>query len=191
MAKLTRITGKVFGASASPTGNDPTIGPEIGQFGSALAGTYFGTGDVSQIQSLQAWSDGFIGAVTPQNQYPTLPEMTGFGKALSYQSCYVLQEGMPEYDENTTYYENSICKGLNSLGKLVFFRSKVDDNTGHAVTDTDYWEELSFGGGDSTRMPGEIITSTVPLMDAGLHLLDGALLQADLYSGFIDYIAGL
>ena len=191
MTKLTRITGKVFGATASPTGSDPTIGPEIGQFGSALAGTYFGTGDVAQIQALPAWGEGFIGAVTPQNQYPTLPEMTGFGKALSYQSTYLLQEGMPEYDENTTYYENSICKGLNNVGKLVFFRSKVDNNTGHPVTDADYWEELSFGGGGATRLAGEIIASTVPLLDAGLHLLDGALLQADLYSGFIDYIAEL
>lgn len=190
--RLTRITGRVFGATASPTGNDPTIGPEIGQFGSALAGTYFGTTDVAQIQALPAWGEGFIGAVTPQNQYPTLPEMTGFGKALSYQSAYLLQEGMPEYDENTTYYENSICKGLNSLGKLVFFRSKVNDNTGHAVTDTDYWEELSFGGGgDSTRLAGEIIASTVPLLDAGLHLLDGSVLQSDLYSGFVDFIAEL
>ena len=84
MTKLTRITGKVFGATADPT-DDPTLGPEIGQFGSALAGTYNGTSDVATIQALPAWSNGFIDAVTPTNQYPPLPEMTGALKVLSHQ----------------------------------------------------------------------------------------------------------
>lgn len=42
------------------------------------------------------------------------------------------------------------------------------------------------------RNVGEIISSTLPLTDAGLHLLDGALIQGDgIYKGFVDYIAGL
>ena len=44
----------------------------------------------------------------------------------------------------------------------------------------------------STRNIGEIVSSTLPLTDAGLHLLDGALIQGDgIYSAFVDYIAGL
>lgn len=35
---------------------------------------------------------------------------------------------------------------------------------------------------------GEIVTSTIPLTDAGLHLLDGTLLQYGSYQAFIDYI---
>ena len=42
MAKLTRVTAKIFGETAS-TSNTPK---EIGQFGSAKAGTYNATGDV-------------------------------------------------------------------------------------------------------------------------------------------------
>lgn len=43
----------------------------------------------------------------------------------------------------------------------------------------------------STRNVGEVITSTLPLTDAGLHLLDGTLLQYGIYKEFIDYIADL
>ena len=39
---------------------------------------------------------------------------------------------------------------------------------------------------------GQIIESTIPLTDAGLHLLDGALIQGDgIYSDFYDYIVSL
>ena len=42
-----------------------------------------------------------------------------------------------------------------------------------------------------TRNIGEIIQSTIPLTDAGLHLLDGSLLAYGSYQAFIDYIADL
>ena len=43
-----------------------------------------------------------------------------------------------------------------------------------------------------TRNIGEIVESTIPLTDAGLHLLDGALIQGSgIYSAFVTYIAGL
>lgn len=42
------------------------------------------------------------------------------------------------------------------------------------------------------RNIGEVVTSTIPLTDAGLHLLDGALIQGSgAYSAFVDYIAEL
>ena len=43
----------------------------------------------------------------------------------------------------------------------------------------------------STRNIGEIVTSTIPLTDAGLHLLDGALIQHSSYGAFVDYIGDL
>ncbi len=185
MAKLTRLTAKIFGETASTT-NTPK---EIGQFGSGKAGTYNATGDVATIQSLPAWSNGWIDAVTPTDQFPPLPEMTGVHKVLSYQNAYVLQEGIPEYDANTTYYQNSICKGINSEDNLVFYKSLVDNNIGNALSDNNYWKELAFGGG--SRNIGEIVSSTMPLTDAGLHPLDGSQLQYGSYKAFIDYIADL
>ena len=56
------------------------------------------------------------------------------------------------------------------------------------MTDGTYWEEFSSG---NSRNIGEIVTSTIPLTDAGLHLLDGALLSYGSYQAFVDYIADL
>ena len=108
MAKLTRVTGKVFGSQASPTG-DVDNGAYIGQFGSAQAGTYVGTDDVAMIQNLPAWEQGWIGACVEEDQLPPLPERTGVDKVLSYQECYLLQQGMPEWDSATTFYVDNFC----------------------------------------------------------------------------------
>ena len=51
--------------------------------------------------------------------------------------------------------------------------------------------DITIQGGGASRNIGEIVASTIPLTDAGLHLLDGALLQYGSYQAFIDYIAGL
>lgn len=184
MAKYTRITGKVFGSSADPTGNvDPTIGPTIGQFGSALAGSYTGTSDIATIQSLPAWQDGFISAVTPNTQFPPLPEMTGFGKVLSYQLCYLLQQGIPEYDNGTTYYTGNWVSYNSSI-----YVAKVDNFSNIAPTDTTKWNKFTGAG---ARNLGEYVTSSLPLTDDTLHLADGSLLTQTDYPEFYSYVANL
>ena len=46
--------------------------------------------------------------------------------------------------------------------------------------------------GGSSRNIGEIVASTMPLTDAGLHLLDGGVIQGGgAYNDFVTYIAGL
>lgn len=133
--KYTRVTGKLFGGSASPSGSDP----EIGQFGSAKAGTYVGTSDIATIQALAAWQQGFIGCVTPNQQFPPLPEMTAFGKVLSYQTCYLLQQGLPEWDNNTTYYTDNWC----SYNKKIWV-SLEDNNIDNNPEESDKWLEYTF-----------------------------------------------
>lgn len=50
----------------------------------------------------------------------------------------------------------------------------------------------SHSGGGASRNVGEIVKSTIPLTDAGLHLLDGSLISGGgAYDAFITYIAGL
>lgn len=45
---------------------------------------------------------------------------------------------------------------------------------------------------DKSERIGQIIASTVPLTDSGLHLLDGSLISGSgSYSAFVDYVAGL
>lgn len=70
------------------------------------------------------------------------------------------------------------------------YKSLIANNVGNALTDSNSWEKVKMGG--SSRNVGEIITSTLPLTDAGLHLLDGTRLSGDgIYKGFVDYIAEL
>ena len=185
MTKYTRITGKVFGSSADPTGSvDPTIGATIGQFGSALAGTYNGTSDVATIQGLSAWQDGFIGAVTPNTQFPPLPEMTGFGKVLSYQLCYLLQQGVAEYDSGTTYYDGNWV----SYNKALYV-AKQDNFSNQLPTNTTYWTKFTGGSG---RNLGEYVTSSLPIVDDDtLHLADGSLLSQQNYPDFVSHISNL
>lgn len=54
--------------------------------------------------------------------------------------------------------------------------------------------DLDAGGGSSgsSRNIGEIIQSTIPLTDAGLHLLDGSVINGSgSYADFVTHIAGL
>ena len=70
------------------------------------------------------------------------------------------------------------------------YKSLVANNVGNAITNDTYWEKVKMGG--SSRNIGEIVASTVPLTDTGLHLLDGALINGSgSYSDFVDYIADI
>lgn len=179
MTKYSRITGKVFGATADATLADP----EIGQFGSALAGEYTGKADVATIQSKSAWDKGFIGCVTPTTQFPPLPEMTGFGKVLSHQICYLLQQGIAEWDSGTTYYIGNWVSYNSSI-----YVAKSDGFSNQLPTNTTYWNKFTGG---SSRNYGEYVTSSLPLTDNTLHLANGALLSQTDYPEFYSYIANL
>ena len=53
------------------------------------------------------------------------------------------------------------------------------------------WDILDSNG-SSARNIGEIVTSNIPLTDAGLHELDGSLIQGNgIYSAFVNYIKTL
>lgn len=180
MTTLSRVTGKVFGGSAPLD--------EIGQFGSAKAGTKLNTQDVATIQALPAYSTGWGSAIMTSRNFPPIEEVTGVLKTISYQACYLLQEGIPEYDVNTNYSNTSIVKSISGT-TLKFYISLQDNNQGNSLSNATYWAEADLNAG---RNLGEIITSTIPLSDAGLHLLDGALISGTgAYADFVTYMASI
>lgn len=180
MAKLTRVTGKVFGGSAPLD--------EIGIFGSAKAGNPTNSQDVATIQSLPAYINGWGSAILTNRNFPPIEEVTGVLKTISYQNCYLLQEGIPEYDANTNYSNTSIVKNIDGQ-TLSFFISLKNDNLGNPLTDGTSWLKANL---NSARNIGEIITSAIPLSDSGLHLLDGTLISGNgIYKDFVDYIASI
>lgn len=131
MSKLERKNHKVFGINATET--------KVGQFGSANATTKITTKDVEKIQALDAWEQGWEAGAVGNNRYPTQQERTGVDYEHSYQIGYMLQEGVPEWNKDTTYNKGSIVKAYNGT-TLQNYVSLVDDNLNNAVTDTAKWK---------------------------------------------------
>ena len=144
MATLTRVTGKVFGGDAPLD--------QIGQFGSALAGTKLNTKDIATIQALEAYSKGWGSAILTSRNFPPIEEVNGVLNTLSYQICYLLQEGCPTYDINTEYSATSVVK-MVSGSTLNYYISQQDNNIGHPLTDTNYWKPAIFTGTGAIGAP--------------------------------------
>lgn len=141
---LTRVTGKVFGGEAPLE--------EIGQFGSALAGTKLNTQDVATIQALEAYSQGWGSAVISSRNFPPIEEVTGVLKTISYQACYSLQAGVPTYDIGTDYGVGDIVKVVNG-STLTFYISQQTPNIGQSLSDTAYWQPATFVGTGAIGVP--------------------------------------
>lgn len=185
MPKLTRITNKIFGQNATAIGDNP----QIGQFGSAKAGTYIGTTDVETIQELPAWSNGWVDAVTPQNQFPALPEMTAVHKVLSRQTAYLYQEGIPEYDNDTTFFKGSLVKSYSDENGVKLHYSKIDENINHPLTDTGAWEEVSLGGSGGLEIGDIGMSLYIDETKGKRRRLNGSILAInDNTRGFVDWL---
>ena len=131
MAKLARVTQKIFAGNAQPT--------DTAVFGTMKTQAPQYTGDIAQLMSNPAFLQGW-GSAVEENFAPFMEEMTGVQKVFSQQIAYLLQDGIPEYDAGTTYYIGSVVRSGNS-----WYESIVDNNTGSAVTDTSKWV-LLFNG---------------------------------------------
>lgn len=179
MAPLTRQTQKVFAGNASVD--------NLAVFGTMKTGTPQYSSNIETLQSTtysQGWSEAIL-----NDKAPYLEEMNAVQYGLSYQLAYILQEGAFEYDAGTEYSSTSLVKVING-NKLELYHSLQDNNIGNPITNPSYWEKLQLSEG--SRYIGEIVASPLPLADAGLHLLDGALLSKDgIYNDFVDYIASI
>lgn len=99
-----------------------------------------------------------------------------------------LFEGCVLYDSSTTYNDKSLVFNIAN-NNIKLYHSLQNGNIGNPLTDTDYWEEVSLGGNGNEV--GDTVWRLLPSKDAGKHLLDGTLLNAGSYSGFVNYIADL
>lgn len=129
MAKLPRVTQKIFAGSASNNG----------KFGSLQAGAGVDTNDIALIQSLAAWGAGWNSAVVGSQQVPPLEEMQGIDYVITTQMVYMFQEGIVEYDAATNYFQNSIVK---KAGTYQIWGSKIDNNLGNSLVAGANWQFL-------------------------------------------------
>lgn len=122
---LARKTLTVFGLSGGTS--------NFGQFGSQAASAPVETKDVSTIQALTAWVDGWQDAVA-LGQAPYLQDMNGVMYVHSYEQAYVFQEGISEWDAGTTYNKGSVVKLPYTGGNnFQLFVSLVDANLNLAL----------------------------------------------------------
>jgi len=170
MPKLTRYLQKIFANNSN----------EVGVFGTGVDKET--SKNVETLQSSD-YEEGWSSAIITNKNYPIWQEMDGVQYGLSYQLKYLFQNGIPEWLNTETYYENSYCR----VGSTIYY-SLQDNNTNHNPALQDgWWTPLLT----SSRSIGEIIPSTIPLTEAGLHLLDGALISSGMYADFVTYMANL
>lgn len=130
MAKLARITQKIFGSGA---GTD-----QIGKFGSLFAtGVPAYTTDPTEAMSLSNWLVGWFGAAIGGNA-PAIQDVNAIPFVETYQLAYLFQAGIAEWDSGTTYYIGSL---VNVSG--VIYRSLTDNNTGNSIPDASNWKLFS------------------------------------------------
>lgn len=101
------------------------------------------------------------------------------------------EDGVPAIygGDNLNYQLDATGKELDYCEKICDFINNIP--IGKTIT-VDPNNKLIYEENKSIRHIGEIVYSTIPLTDAGLHLLDGSLIQGSgSYSAFVTYIASL
>lgn len=129
MPKITRQNQKIFGASAGLN--------QIAQFGSLAAGSPSFTTTPETIQALGNYLTGWFGAIIGSNS-PAIEDMNALFYLYAYQLSYLMQTGVPEWNDETTYYIGSLA--TNSTGDI--YKSKTDDNLNNILTNLTHWTPL-------------------------------------------------
>lgn len=130
MPKITRKQQKVFAASASNNG----------VFGSLQANDPAYSQDPDVIQSRTAYANGWNDATYSAEKLPPLEEFQSLQYLFSRQIAYIMQEGIPEWNTNDTYYKGALVKSIQQDGSFILYASIVDNNQGNLVTDTTKWQ---------------------------------------------------
>ena len=131
MPRLARKNIKVFAGSATNNG----------VFGSLQANNPTITSDVEQLQSLNAWGEGWNAATETSEELPPLEEIQGVEYVTTYQQAYIMQEGIPEWAATVTYYKGCLAKEVTSTGFRIY-NSLTDNNTGNLLSDTSNWKKV-------------------------------------------------
>lgn len=150
-SKLTRFTQKLFGSAATTN--------QIAQFGSLAASApqrYSGaTVTPALIQALSNFLTGWFGASVGANS-PAEEDMNALFYLAFYQLCYLLQEGVAEYDSGTTYFVNSQVQSGGIVYTCIFDNSG-SGQSGNAPPNQTYWAQQVQNG---SVYPQTISTNT-------------------------------
>lgn len=135
MPKLTKVAQQVFGSTA---GID-----QLGIFGSLAAGSPTFTTSPTEIQSLTNFLDGWFSAIVGENS-PAIQDMNSLFFLAFYQLSYLIQQGIAEWDAETTYYQGSFASDPAGTGNL--YVSLADNNVNKPLTNTAFWKPFQNSG---------------------------------------------
>lgn len=170
MPKITRATQQIFGSSAPST--------QITAFGTAMTSDPVYTTDPAELQtnaSLQGWN-----AAIMSDKAPFEEDTNGLFYLITRQLAYLFQQGIPEWDANTVYYQNSQCSVVQD-GILVIKRSLTDNNIGNnPVTDNVNWAD--YFSQRVIHTIGDPIVTLNPVLEDNEIWLEGAEVSRTTYS---------
>jgi hypothetical protein len=149
MAKLPRVTSVQFGSAASAG--------QIGVFGSLAAGNPQTTTSVATAQSLAQWLDGWYSAVVDGTS-PCIEDDNAIAFVFSYMLCYLMQQGIPEWDSGTTYWTGSLVTGVDTG---IVYVSLSDNNLNNAVSNTTHWKIQNQGLRNTSSNDAILLTDNV------------------------------
>lgn len=175
MAKILRKTQKIFAENA-PTN-------QITTFGTAMTASPNNSRDLNDIQNanfLAGWASAIQADKAPYEE-----DTNGLFYAITSQLAYIFQQGIPEWDENTTYFQNSQCSVVQN-GVLVIKRSLADNNTGNDPTaeNSVYWTD--YFSQSVIHIIGDPIFTLNPVKEDNEIWLDGSAVSRTTYASLFE-----
>lgn len=140
MAAIPRKTLAQFGGALSATNN-------VAKFGSLKAGAAAYSLDPELIQSItgggNGWDQGWGGAVVTVGGTPNVPALQDLNAVqfvFGYMLAYLLERGIPEWDDGTTYFQYDFCRKNG-----VVYESRIDTNLNHdPASSPTQWASISL-----------------------------------------------
>jgi hypothetical protein len=143
------------------------------QFGSTAASSPNFTKDIATIQSLSAWTNGWRPALVTAKA-PVMQDMNGVMYVHSYETVYLFQEGVAEWDAGTTYFTGSVVKNLANSGYVEFYTSLIDSNLNQALptrTTNGNWQfNYAVKTGSGLIIPGTPTNDNAPTGNVGEYI---------------------
>ena len=151
MARLPRVKQKIFAGTAQTS--------QITEFGTIKSGTPVYARDAADIMNSNfeaGWSAAIEGDYAPYRQ-----DRNAVDTATTQQIAYILQEGVAEWDANTTYYNGSVVKLIDGT-TIKHYRSIADNNTSTLNDNTKWVLYLNVSNTGSINNPTFTGTVTIP-----------------------------
>jgi hypothetical protein len=122
MAKITRKAQKVFASTAGGSG--------VAVAGSTADGSTIFSTDLDALQSTEYLEGLAAMVIAGTKRLPVFEEINGVYYVVTTQLAYLFQEGIPEWNAGTTYYQYSIVK---KAGTYEIYGSLANDNLNNAL----------------------------------------------------------